>query len=77
MKVQATARVTMTVELRVGGTWGDECDIAQIHKQAAEEAIGILRRMKEPQRVAPYTIIGEPIVRAVLVDRATEGERDE
>lgn len=74
MRVQATARVTMTVEIQVGGTWGDDCDIAQIHRQAAEEAIGILRRMKEPQRVAPYTIVGESIVRAVLVDRATAGE---
>jgi hypothetical protein len=77
MMVQATARVTLTVDIEVGSTWGDTCPIAQIHKQATEDALGILRRMKEPNRVAPYTIVGEPRVRAILVDKSSsQGERD-
>lgn len=69
-KVQASARVTLTVEISVDDTWGNDCRVDQIQRQAAESALGILRRMKEPHRMSPFKIIGDPKVTMILVDRA-------
>lgn len=74
-KVQAAARVTLTVEIRVDDTWGADCQVEQIHRQATESALGILERMRKPDRMRPFTIIGEPKVTAILVDRASQGEK--
>lgn len=38
-----TARVRVTLEINVPGAWGDDCQLSQVYKQAADEAINILR----------------------------------
>lgn len=75
-KVQATARVQVTVEFAVGGqVWGSDAPIEQVHRQAREAAIDILRRglviggLKiSPQATTSADIIGEPNVVAILVE---------
>lgn len=66
-KVRAAARVTLTIDIAVPDSWGTECTVAQVQQQAKESALGILRRMKANQP-ADYQIVGEPIVRAILVE---------
>ena len=40
----AKATVRVTLEMYVTGSWGDDCTVGQVYKQAEEEAIGMLRR---------------------------------
>lgn len=79
-KVQASARVQITVEFAVGGqVWGDDCQIAQVHKQALEKAVEILQRglrirgmgASAADHPTPAEIVGEPKIVAVLVERQT------
>jgi hypothetical protein len=62
-RVTAGARVTVTVEVTGCGTWGTDCRIDQVHRQAAEEAIGYIRNRTERDR--RLRIIGEPKVTMV------------
>ena len=74
---QATARVTVTVEIRVDDAWGEDCSMGQIVRQATESARGVLSRMrKKPEHPLPFTIVGEPTVKAIFVDRASKGESE-
>jgi hypothetical protein len=76
MKVQATARVQITVEFAVGGSvWGGDFPIEKVHEQAREAAIDILRRGLAIDGLTIQTgtktkakIVGEPSVVAILVE---------
>lgn len=65
VKVTAGARVTATVEIDQVGAWGRECGLDQVFKQAAEEAIGRLRKALGPTN---WRVVGNPRVRAIMVD---------
>ena len=65
--VGAKAKITVTVEVFLSDTWGDECTIAQINKQASDSAIGLLRRAYNGKDVQ---ITGTPVVTVVLVSEA-------
>jgi hypothetical protein len=69
LKVTAAARVTLTVEVTVGSTWGGECAVSQVHDQASAEAQGIINALItcDPS-TAKIQIIGTPSVRVVLAD---------
>jgi hypothetical protein len=41
----ATARVQITIELPAGSTWGNDCTVDQIYKQAGEETVQALRNI--------------------------------
>ena len=56
----------MTIEISVHSSWGENCEISQVYKQAAEEALGIV---KHAMTEARFSIKGEPAVTAVLVER--------
>jgi hypothetical protein len=64
IKTTTYARVQVTVEITAGGTWGQDCTLDQVFRQATEEAIGKIRR--ELERV---DIIGEPKVLAITTER--------
>lgn len=71
---QATARVTLEVEIKVNATWGPDCSIQQVHQQAAEEAIGRIRNATSSPMCArnladTIKVVGEPKVTAILVNR--------
>lgn len=42
-KVSATARVIATIELPAGSSWGSDCALDQVYRQAAEETAIQLR----------------------------------
>ena len=45
-RATTTARVTVQVEVHVG-SWGPECDLNQVYRQASESAISRVRRAFE------------------------------
>lgn len=42
-KISVTARVRVTLDIPLSGSWGGECSLEQVHKQAIEEVDGKLR----------------------------------
>jgi hypothetical protein len=46
-KITAGARVILTIEVSRCGSWGAECTVAQVHKQAAETAVDYVRKCVE------------------------------
>lgn len=64
--VGASAVATITVEVRGLGSWGTDCSVEQIHRQASEQAIGALRNMDKDRRL---TIIGQPEIKTIIVER--------
>ena len=64
MKVKATARVKVTLELTVG-TWGDNCGLDMVYRQAAEDAV---QRLAKFAAANGCRIVGEPQVTAILTD---------
>lgn len=59
----ATVKVTLTVEIDVGGTWADDTSLSQVYRQAEEAARGVVRN--QIGRVA--TVTGTPKIEAVIV----------
>jgi hypothetical protein len=64
--VSADAVATITVEVRNLGSWGTDCSLEQVHRQAAEAAIGYLRNFDRDSRI---TVIGQPEIKTVIVER--------
>jgi hypothetical protein len=65
-RVNATAKLTCVVELPVGSSWGDDCIIDQVYRQAAEEG---KRRLQEAVSKIGGRVIGEPEVTAIMAER--------
>jgi hypothetical protein len=70
-KKTASARVTVTVEIDVGSSWGDDCSVGQVHDSASREALGKLRHLIETDGHAlrQMRIIGAPKVVAIIATR--------
>jgi len=74
-KVQAVARVQITVEFAVDGAWGGDFPIEKIHEQAREAAVDVLRRgmvidgltVKGVSKTEAK-IVGQSKVTAILVE---------
>lgn len=61
------AKVTITVELSNLGSWGPDCMLDQVYRQAREAAVGRLNRaFKEDAR--HIRILGPVIVEAITTD---------
>jgi hypothetical protein len=61
----AHARATFTIEVSNIGSWGHECQLAQIYKQATESAVGKIRNALAPTDVR---IVGDIKITAILID---------
>lgn len=68
-KVGAVARVQIIVEFPVNSTWGEDCPLSQIHKQASEEVLGMIAEGAQRHHMYPHKIIGEPIVKCIIAER--------
>jgi len=74
--VRGTAVVTLTVEIDVGSTWGSDCSLEQLMRQARVEAAEALRgglvindlTASSATRPRHARIVGEPRVKAVIVE---------
>lgn len=66
-KVRTTtgATVTLTVQISNVGSWGPDCQIEQVYRQALVEAKGRIAKALEGKDIR---FIGEPIVRAITTD---------
>ena len=62
-KLVATARVRVVLELQVG-SWGDDCPMAQVYRQAADSALEQVRA----GRLQAARVLGEPEVVAILAE---------
>lgn len=57
-KISARARVSLTIEVDVGGgAWGGECTVAQVHKQALDGARNRMSGLLQKER--DIRIVGE------------------
>lgn len=65
-KVGAYATCTLTIEVYSLGSWGGECALSQIHKQAAEAAIGRIQRLETQHN---FRLVGEPDVKAIITEK--------
>ena len=66
-RTSTSAKVTVTIELSNLGSWGPECTIDQVYRQAREAAIGRLNKVFKDQ-AASTRILGPVIVAAVTTD---------
>ena len=66
-QINAKARVQILVEVEAG-TWGEECSIGQLNKQAAESGINAIQTMAREAK-QPLRIIGELKVIGVITER--------
>lgn len=71
-KLVAYARVMLPVEIMVHDTWGVECTVQQIHKQAYESAINMLNRMAKENYRPPFKVVGEPKITTFIVNQFEE-----
>jgi hypothetical protein len=62
--IAATARIQVTVEV-TAGHWGADCNLEQIYRQAAVDAVKTVERLLGSEG----RIVGEPRVTAVLVEQ--------
>ncbi|MFK0088726.1 hypothetical protein ACIQUS_15690 [Pseudomonas sp. NPDC090755] len=66
-RTTTSAKVTITLELSSLGSWGPDCTIDQVYRQAREAAIGRLNKVLK-DHVASTRILGPVIVEAITTD---------
>ncbi|TXE22825.1 hypothetical protein [Serratia ureilytica] len=66
VRTKTGAKVTLTLELTNLGSWGPECQINQVYKQALDQATGKLGRLLNGQ--SDIRIVGRPVVQAITTD---------
>lgn len=67
-RIQAKARVQMTVEVDAGAPWGADCSIEQMYKQAAESARTNLINALKPGEHGRVVIVGEPKIIGIITE---------
>jgi hypothetical protein len=65
VRTTTSARVSVTVEVQVG-SWGPDCDLAQVYRQGSDGAIGKLRRLFE--RESGVRVVSVDAVQALTTD---------
>lgn len=61
-KLFTTAQIQVTVSVPASGSWGDQCTVEQIYRQAGEETVNKLQRaIKE----IGSKVVGEPKVTSI------------
>lgn len=68
--VGASAVVTLTIEVRAQSSWGKDCSLAQVHRQAAEETSNYVRTLARAAGNGRIKIVGEPEVKTIITERA-------
>lgn len=65
MRLVAKARVQVTLDVELPDTWGPDCRVDQIQKQAAESA---RQRLSNELKHTKCAVVGDPKVTAILVE---------
>jgi hypothetical protein len=72
VRTKTSAKVTLTLELENLGSWGPECQLDQVYRQAREAAVGrINRAFKDDNR--NIRILGPVIIEAITTDVEKRG----
>jgi hypothetical protein len=66
VRTTTCAKVTLTLELTNLGSWGPECQIDQVYRQALAQAVG--RLGKAFQGLSNIRIVGRPAIQAITTD---------
>lgn len=67
-----TAIVQLTLEVQVSSSWGGDCSMDQVFKQARDEAVGAINNALGEARQSLQNrikIVGTPSVKAVAAER--------
>lgn len=65
-KVKAKARVSVLLEVSLSDTWGSDCQLDQVYKQAKDSAMNMIHRKMTGGGQRDIRIIGDPKVTAIL-----------
>ena len=63
--MSATARVTVTLEIVVPSSWGKDCPVSQVYRQAAESAVSTIYHAIRASNIKA-TVVGKPEVTTVI-----------
>ena len=69
-RIQAKAKVQITLEVEAGAPWGAECTIEQMYTQAAECGRNNLLNALKTGAGASMRIIGEPKVIGIITEES-------
>lgn len=61
------AEVTITITVDVGSSWGEDCKLEQVYKQASQEAVSKIFKLIENQQC--IHLIGITKVKAITTER--------
>lgn len=67
-----TATVQLTLEIKVNSSWGGDCSMDQVFKQARDEAVGAINNALGEARQSLQNrikIVGTPSILAVAAER--------
>lgn len=67
-----TATVQLTLEINVGDSWGGDCAMDQVYKQARDSAVGMINEAlgaSKERLQNRIKIVGTPSISAVVVER--------
>jgi hypothetical protein len=67
MRTIATADVTVTLRLKANGSWGPDCTVEQVQRQAIESIVGQLRNCFDNSALWGE-IVGKPSVSVVHIE---------
>jgi hypothetical protein len=67
MSIATTTKVQLIIEVSNVGSWGGECSMAQITKQATEQATGKLLKLLAGDESSKYTKGDIKLVKAIKV----------
>ena len=67
--VTASAVATITVEVHALGSWGTDCSVEQVHRQAGEEAVNYLRNLAKISGTNRLRVVGSPEIKTIIVER--------
>ena len=61
------AKATVTIEIDVNSTWNDATTVAQVKKQAIDDAKGVIRKLHGDHNYR-IKVIGEPDISVITFD---------
>ena len=68
-RLRVTAKVEVTIEVVARSSWGPECSVAQVHKQAIVDAQALLTRIFTNKEAAGrVSILGTPRAKAISTE---------
>jgi len=65
--MSTTAKATVTIEIACTSSWNDAATVAQVKKQAIDDARGFIRKLNQDSN-SPLKIVGDIDIKIVTFD---------